>query len=129
MATYHGNEGEIHIGANVVAEVKSFQHTNSVDLADDSAAGDDYRTRKAGKKDGQGQLECHWDPTDANGQVALVEGAVLSVILYPSGTASGHGKLSGSIIVETVQVTMEQDDICGRAVTYKNYLTPALVTP
>jgi hypothetical protein len=51
------------------------------------------------------------------------------VILYPSGIASGHGKLSGTILVESVQVTMDQDDICGRSITYKNYLTEALVTP
>jgi flagellar hook assembly protein FlgD len=129
MGTFHGNEGEVHLGANTVAEVKSFQHTNSAESADDSAAGDEYRTRKAGKKDGQGQMEFHWDPSDTNGQVALAVGSELAVVLYPSGITSGKGKLTGSIFVESVQVTMDQDDICGRAITYKNFLTEGVVAP
>lgn len=127
MATYHGNAGEVNLGTAVVGELKSFQHTNSVESADDSAAGDAARSRKAGKKDGQGQIECHWDPNDTTGQNALVEGAEVALTLYPSGDTATHGKLSGTVLVESVGVGHDQDDIVSRTFTYKGYLTPSVV--
>jgi flagellar hook assembly protein FlgD len=130
MATYHGNSGAVHIATStVVLVLKSFQHTNSVESADDSAAGDAVRSRKAGKKDGQGQIEVWWDPTDTNGQQALDEGVTVNLILYPSGTTTGCGKLSGSVLVKSVAVQHDQDDIVSATFTYEGYLTPALVTP
>lgn len=127
MASYHGNDGEFHVGANAVLEVKSFQHTNTGEWADKSAAGDAARSYLPGKKDGSGSLNVHLDPGDTTGQGALVEGATATVTLYPSGTATGRKKLEGTIYIESVSTEMDQDDINARTVSYKGYLAESVV--
>jgi len=128
MATYHGNDGEIHVGANTVLEVTGFSHSNSAESADDSAAGDDYRTRKFGKKDGGGTLNFRYDPASASHQVDLVVGSNVAVTLYPGGVTTGCGKLTGNIDVENIEIGMDQDDINSRTVTYKGYLAESVVS-
>lgn len=128
MATYHGNEGSATLATNAVAEVTGFSHNNTADLAEDSACGDEFKSYKAGKKDGSGKLDCWWDPTDTNGQVAAAVGESLALVLYPSGDTSGAGSLTGTVLIESVSVDMSQDGIVSASIGYRGYLAPGTVT-
>lgn len=129
MATFHGNDGEVHIGANTVLEVVSFDWTNSCDWAEDHSAGATKKSRKPGKLDGQGTITCRNDPGDATGQQLLKAGETVTVILYPGGTTSGCDKLEGSIDVVSVGISMNQDDINERSIAATGYLDESVVTP
>ncbi|HAM59595.1 MAG TPA: hypothetical protein DCQ64_30970 [Candidatus Rokubacteria bacterium] len=129
MATYHGNDGVVMNGSVAIAELLNFEHTNTVDTVDDSSAGDTARTRKAGKKDGSGSIDCHFDPTNTTGQGTLVEGASVTLNMYPSGNQTGEGKLSGTVIIKSVSYKQDQDQIVGATFSYEGYCPLTLVTP
>jgi hypothetical protein len=99
MTTYAGKEGVIQIGANAVAEVKEFAVNTHAEVVDDTAKGDDWRTHKVTFKTWDGTLSCMWDDTDTNGQMACVEGASITVDLYPGGTDSGRIHLTGTATI------------------------------
>jgi hypothetical protein len=118
MATYTGNEGIIKIGANAIAEVKSFNIKTSAETVEDTAKGDTWRTYKTTHKTWDGSLECHWDDTDTTGQLLCVEGAELTVDLYPGGEASGRYHLTGSAII-TERTIESPDDLASHAITFQ----------
>lgn len=128
MPTFHGNDGSAEIGSAVIAEVTAFNGSNSADLAEDSACGDEFKTFKPGKKDGSGKIDCWWDPDDATGQVLLEPGAEVALVLYPAGNSTGKGSLTGTVHVETSDVNMTQDGIVQASFTYRGYTAQGLVT-
>lgn len=102
MGTHLGNEGTVKIGANTLAEVKSWQLSTSVQIADDSAIADAWDTHLVGSKSWTGSVTCSWDETDANGQNTAIEGASVTLNLYPEGSDSGDYYYSGTATVTEV---------------------------
>jgi len=96
MATHHGKEGVVKVGANVVAEVSDFTFNEDVTVADDSEKSDAWETHLIGRKKWTASVTCHWDPTDTNGQIALRAGASVTLSLCPEGTAAGGHYVSGT---------------------------------
>lgn len=99
MATHTGSEGTVHVGANAIAEIRSYSLEETSDTVEDTTMGDTYRTRKATLKMWSGSVDVFWDETDTNGQVALVVGSEVTVNFYPEGNASGDNYYTGSAIV------------------------------
>lgn len=101
MPTHWGNEGQIKVGANVVAEVTEFEFTESVSPVSDTSMGDSYETHIAGSgiKKWQGSLTCHWDETNATGQGALTVGASVVLSLNPEGSATGDTIFGGTATI------------------------------
>ena len=102
MGTHIGNEGSVKIGANTLAEVKSFTVTERAAVADDSELSDAWDTHLVGSKSWEGQVTCGFDETDTNGQEALTPGASVTLNLYPEGTASGDWYLTGTATVTEI---------------------------
>lgn len=119
MATHIGNEGKVKIGSNVVAEVRSFQITESVAIADDSAIGDDWGTHLVGGKSWRGSLECRWDETDTTGQGALTIGASVTLNLYPEGDGSGDTYFSGTATVTQITRQSSRDNVITAAFEFQ----------
>lgn len=72
MAVYSGEGGAVKIGANVVAEVESFELEVSRDIASFvELRGSGYRTKKPTIGDWKGTLTARWYLGDTNGQLAL----------------------------------------------------------
>ncbi len=109
MATHSGDEGIVKVGSNVVAEVRSFSLTKTSDTREDTVMGDTHRTFLPGKKAWSAALEVFWDETDTNGQVALVEGASVTIDLGPEGDASGDAHFVGTGIVTEVSINSDQE--------------------
>lgn len=115
MATHIGNEGTVKIGANTLAEVKSWSLTERAAVADDSAIGDAWDTHLIGSKSWDGEVECGWDETDSNGQGALTVGASVTLNLYPEGADSGDVYHSGTAaVIEIVHQQQRNAQVTAR---------------
>lgn len=104
MANHLGNEGQVKVGSNVVAELRSFALTYSAELVEDTVIGDAAKTFQAIQKSWEASLEVFWDETDTQGQMALTPGASVTLNMYPEGSSSGDTYYTGSAIVESLEV-------------------------
>jgi len=109
MATIKGNGGTVKVGANDIAEIRSFSVDETSDTIEDTAMGDTYRTFKTSLKSWSGSVDVFFDDTDTNGQVTLVPGAEATVTFYVEGDASGSHTLSGSAIVTSRTINSSFD--------------------
>lgn len=111
MATHTGSEGTVKVGANTIAEIRSFSVEETSDTAEDTSMGDSYRTYKTTLKSWSGSIDVFWDETDTNGQVALSVGSEVTVNFYPEGTSSTDKYLTGSAIVTSKSVNSSFDGL------------------
>lgn len=111
MATTHGNDGIARLGANAIAETTSWSVAEAQAVADDTAQGDAADTHKTGTYSWNGTVNCWWDDTDTNGQVAMTIGASVSLELYPRGTESGKPKWSGTATITGINSTSDRAQI------------------
>jgi hypothetical protein len=104
MANHLGNEGQIKVGTNTVAEVRSFSITESVDLVEDTTMGDAAKTFQPTQTFWEASVEVFWDETDTNGQQAMTVGSSITFNGYPEGSSSGDTYFTGAAIVESRDV-------------------------
>ena len=111
MATHIGNEGTVKVGSNAVAEIRSFSVATSADTAEDTSMGDSWRTYKTTLKGWSGSVDCFWDETDTTGQGALVDGAEVTLNLYPEGSTTGDKYYSGLAIITGTTINSSFDGL------------------
>lgn len=99
MATHTGSEGTVKVGANAIAEIRSFSIEESADTLEDTTMGDGARTYKPSLTTYTGTIDVLWDETDTTGQGALTIGAEVTLNLYPEGDTSGDTYYTGAAIV------------------------------
>jgi hypothetical protein len=130
MATHTGNEGIVKVGANAVAEVRSFTVTETAETVDDTVKGDTYRTKKVTFKSWSGEIGALWDETDTDGQGALSVGAEVTLNLYPEGDSSGDTYLTGAAIITEREITSDLEGLVEASLTVEGNgaLTEATVT-
>lgn len=109
MATHVGSEGVVQVGANDIAEVKSWSITEEITLVDDSAMADAWESHLNGRKRWNAEVTCNWDETDTNGQAALTNGASVTLNLKPEGDSNGDTYFTGTATVESITVTTGTD--------------------
>lgn len=108
MSVTKGKSGKVYVGANVVAEVQSFNFTRNAELADRSTLEDEWNRSAAVTKSWSGSMTVWWDPSDANGQMGLEEGDEVALKLYPDGNANGKTYYYGDVIVTSVELGNER---------------------
>jgi len=113
MATHHGNEGTVKVGANAVAEVTEWQFDESAQIDDDTAMGDVWDSHVLRRKSWSGRVSCHWDETDATGQGALTIGASVTLNLYPEGATTGDVYHTGTATVTAIAHQSSKDGVTG----------------
>ena len=111
MATHTGVNGAVKVASNTVAEVRSFSIDTSAEVLEDTALADTSKSYKVGKKSASATVECFWDETDTNGQIAIAEGNEVTLNLYPEGADSGDYYYSGSFIITGNSVSVPTDGI------------------
>lgn len=99
MATHKGSEGAVYVGANAIAEIKSWSLEESADTLETTTMGDTERTFVPSLTQWSGGCEAYWDETDTTGQGALTIGASVTLNLYPEGNTSGDTYFSGTALV------------------------------
>jgi hypothetical protein len=115
MSTHTGSAGTVKVGSNAVAELKSWTLDQSQDTVETTKLGDTVKTYSATQSSSSGTMDCFWDETDSNGQVALAIGTTATLNLYPEGATSGDTFYSGSAIITSVGVSQSHDGIVERS--------------
>lgn len=113
MATHTGTEGTVKIGSDAIAEVKSYTLSEEGETADSTTLDNTngFRTHKHTLKTWSGSIECFWDETDTNGQVALSVGSSVTLNLYPEGDSSGDNYYTGTATVTGVETSAAVDGL------------------
>jgi len=111
MATHTGSAGIVKVGSNTCAEVRSFTLDTSAEIIEDTVLTDTSRTYAVGKKGATVSVECWWDETDTNGQLAIAEGNSVVLNLYPEGADSGDYYFSGTYLITGQSVSTPTDGI------------------
>ena len=124
MATHTGSSGVVKVGTNTVAEVRSFTLDTTAELLEDTTLTDTSKSFQVGKKGASASVECFWDETDTNGQIAIAEGSSVALNLYPEGATSGDYYYSGTYLITANSVTTPTDGII--EATFSATLTAAL---
>jgi predicted secreted protein len=117
MATHTGSEGTVKVGANAIAEIRSFSLEESADTLEDTTMGDTARTYKSSLTTFTGSVDVFWDETDTTGQGALTIGASVTLNVYPEGDASGDTYYSGAAIVTGVTRSSSFDGLVEASIT------------
>jgi len=99
MATETSANGVIKVGSTAIAEVTGYSITYTSDTVEDTVMGDSARTYKATLKSYTASIDCMYDQTDTDGQLALNVGSEITYSLYPSGETSGDVYYTGSGII------------------------------
>jgi len=111
MATHKGSEGVIKVGANSVAEIRSYSIEESADTLEDTSMGDSARTYKTSLTSFSGSLDVFWDETDTSGQGALSIGSEVTLNVYPEGDTAGDTYYTGTAIVTGVSRSASFDGL------------------
>ena len=119
MATHSGSAGKVKVGSNAVAELKSWTLDQSQDTVETTKLGDTVKTYTATQSSSSGTMDCFWDETDTNGQVAMTIGSTVTLNLYPEGATSGDTYYSGSAIITSVGVSQTHDGIVERSIGFQ----------
>ena len=124
MATHTGSSGLVKVVTNTVAEVRSFTLDTTAELLEDTALTDTAKTFQVGKKGATASVECFWDETDTNGQIAIAEGEQVTLYLYPEGATSADYYFGGTWIISANSVSTPTDGMI--EATFSATLTGAL---
>jgi len=111
MTTSIGKDGAVYVGANAVAEVRDWSLEISAEIVNDTVMGDSWMTNKSTMKSWTSSFNAYWDASDTTGQEALVEGAEITLNLYPTGNTSANYYWSGSAIVNSISKTGSFDGL------------------
>ena len=131
MANHTGVEGTVKVGANAIAEIRTWSITHTADVIEDTTQNDSAKTFKSGLTSWTGSLTCFWDETDTTGQGALTAGASVTLNLYPEGASSGDMYFSGSAIVTSVGVSVPTNGMIEQTFAFQGSgaLTTTAVAP
>ena len=110
MGIHKGSEGQIKIGSNQIAEVKSYSLDESADTIETTSMGDAARTHLSSLTSFSGSVDCMWDETDSS-QNALAVGSTVTLLWYPEGSGTGATFYSGSVIVTGKNITGSFDGL------------------
>ena len=120
MATHVGSEGIFATGANTVAEVRSFEVTETMGTADTSSMGDVAETHIGTLSSWEGTCDCWWDETDTSGQEAFTIGASVSIDFAPEGNdTTGDISYEGTATVTGRTIRSSHDGVVEASFSFK----------
>jgi hypothetical protein len=109
MATYIGLNGAVYSGSNAVAEIKDWSLETSSEVVSATTMGDAWAKNKPTTKSWTASFNAIWDDADTTGQGTLVEGAEITLNLYPSGNTSSKKEWQGDCIITSVSKSASMD--------------------
>jgi len=119
MATHTGNDGQVLIGANAVAEVLNWSLSEGINVVDDTAVGDASDTHKTGTVNWNGSINCYWDETDTTGQEAMTIGASVDISLLPDGATTGDIDFNGTATITAIERSSANNSIVTANFTFQ----------
>jgi hypothetical protein len=119
MATISGNNGTVFVGSGSVAEIKSFSLTVANDVIETTPMGVSFKSFTAGLSEASGEITCHLDVSDTDGQESLTIGSEVSLDLRPNGDSSGNPKFTLTGIVNNIAISQTINDIVERSFSFQ----------
>tara|TARA_R110000744_G_scaffold225365_1_gene343770 strand:- start:365 stop:754 length:390 start_codon:yes stop_codon:yes gene_type:complete len=111
MAVHTGIAGVVKIGTDTVAEVTAFTIETTADTIESTQLTDAAKTYEVSRTGFTATVECMWDETDSSGQIALIEGLAVTLLLYPEGSTSGDYFYTCPVIVTGNSYSVTMDDV------------------
>jgi hypothetical protein len=118
MATHTGSEGLVHIGTDLVGELKSWSVSESAGTIDTTKLSDSAKTFKVGTTEWSGSCEVFLDELDT-AQTALTSGASVTVKFYFEGATTGDKYYTGTALVDSIDRNGAIDDIVNASFNFK----------
>lgn len=118
MATFTGQMGTVRLGANPVAEIRSFEIQSQADMLDDTVMGDTWRTNRSTFRSWSGSMDVLYDITNLTGQGALVPGTAISATFFPSGNTTGNSQLAGSCRITERTIKSSHEGMVEATITF-----------
>lgn len=119
MATHIGRDGVVKVGANSIAELRSFSIDETGDTVEDTVMTDTARSYISTLTSFTGSADVYWDETDTSGQGALTVGASVTIGFYPEGETAGDTYYSGTCIVTGVSRSASFDGMVEASITFQ----------
>jgi hypothetical protein len=118
MATTHGKDGAVYVGANLAANITGWSGTYDGGFADTSALQDSYKSQIGGLISMTGSLNCNTDFADTNGQVAIQTALTgqTTARLYLCITSTKYWEFDANI--NQVGDTIDIGDVVKRVVNF-----------
>lgn len=117
MAVHKGSEGTVKVGANAIAEIRSYSIEETGDTLETTTMGDTARTYTASLTSWSGSVDVYWDETDTTGQGALTVGAEVTLNVYPEGDSAADTYYTGTAIVTGVTKNASFDGLVEASVS------------
>ncbi len=102
-ANHKGSEGVVHVGTSAIAELRSWETSESANTINDTTLADTWETNQVGTKSWSGQATAFYDETDTNAQQTLAVGSKVTLKFYPEGTATNSTYKVGTAVVTAVK--------------------------
>jgi hypothetical protein len=109
MTVITGLGGKVKVDTVPIAEVNSWEMTQTVETKDFHTMGDAYMRSIATIKSASGSIEVFYDPAD-DGQNALALGASVALSLYPAGDATGKIYIDVDAIITEIGSPVAKGD-------------------
>lgn len=119
MATHIGRDGVVKVGANSIAELRSFSIDETGDTVEDTVMTDAARSYISTLTSFTGSADVYWDETDTSAQGALTVGASVTIGFYPEGDTAGDTYYSGTCIVTGVSRSASFDGMVEASITFQ----------
>jgi hypothetical protein len=119
MATHIGRDGVVKVGANSIAELRSFSIDETGDTVEDTVMTDTARSFISTLTSFTGSADVYWDETDTSAQGALTVGASVTIGFYPEGDTAGDTYYSGTCIVTGVSRSASFDGMVEASITFQ----------
>jgi len=127
MATTHGKDGAVYVGANLAASITSWTATFDSGFADTVYLQDEYGAQIGGIKKLAGSLNCDTDYGDTNGQVAMQTAITgqTTARLYLCIVSGKYWEFNANMeLVDTVDI----GDVVKRVVSFRSNSTITVPT-
>jgi len=127
MATHTGSEGLIHIGTDLLGELKSWSLSESAGTIETTTLSDSAKTFVAGTTEWSGSCDCFLDEGDA-GQTSLTAGASVTIKFYFEGADTGDKYYTGTCLVESLERSGAGEDMVNASFSFKGTGALSLAT-
>ena len=134
MAFIVGKGGTVEIGAtpDAVAEVSAFSYSEETEEIEVVAMGVAKRFA-GGTVEGSGSISCNFDPSDTNGQVALIAKVnavdqTIAVHLFPEGDVPTKKELTGTVTILSWEMSQDAQGIASASFTFRGALVLTTIT-
>ena len=117
MTAITGRSGIVQIASATVAEIVSFSFEETGEVVDDTELTDTAKTHLPDIESWTGSMECHWDPSDTNGQEAMTINASVTVHFVAEGTGAGNIDYNGTATVTGISRSVAGGSTVGASFT------------